>query len=56
MDESFGRAKEGLQKVQKLQKQAKKRDYYKILGVKKTAGKKEIIKAYRYALIQSVLI
>ena len=42
------RAKEGLQRVQKLQKQAKKRDYYKILNVKKNANKKEIIKAYRY--------
>lgn len=47
IDESFNRAKEGLQKVQKLQKQAKKRDYYKILGVKRSASKKEIIKAYR---------
>nr|SVE88827.1 EOG090X0B66 [Daphnia sinensis] len=47
IEESFARAKEGLQKVQKLQKQAKKRDYYKILGVKKNANKREIIKAYR---------
>lgn len=47
IDESFNRAKEGLQKVQKLQKQAKKRDYYKILGVKRSASKKEIVKAYR---------
>jgi DnaJ family protein C protein 3 len=36
-----------MQKVQKLQKQAKKRDYYKILGVKKNANKREIVKAYR---------
>lgn len=47
IDESFTRAKEGMQKVQKLQKQAKKRDYYKILGVKKNANKREIVKAYR---------
>ena len=47
IDESFSRAKEGMQKVQKLQKQAKKRDYYKILGVKKNANKREIVKAYR---------
>ena len=29
------RAKEGLQRAQKLLKQSKKRDYYKILGVKR---------------------
>ena len=40
-DEDFSRAKEGIQKAQKLEKQAKKRDYYKILGVKRTASKKE---------------
>ena len=47
MEESFNRAKEGLQRVQKLQKQAKKRDYYKILNVKRNANKREIVKAYR---------
>jgi len=52
VDEHNQRAKEGLQKVQKLQKQAKKRDYYKILGVRKNANKKEIIKAYRKAAQQ----
>ncbi|XP_053733943.1 dnaJ homolog subfamily C member 3a [Synchiropus splendidus] len=39
--------KEGLERAQRLLKQSKKRDYYKILGVKRTAQKKEIIKAYR---------
>ncbi|XP_061735031.1 dnaJ homolog subfamily C member 3a [Nerophis ophidion] len=39
--------KEGLEEAQRLLKQSKKRDYYKILGVKRTAQKKEIIKAYR---------
>ncbi|XP_057709531.1 dnaJ homolog subfamily C member 3a [Corythoichthys intestinalis] len=39
--------KEGLDKAQRLLKQSRKRDYYKILGVKRTAQKKEIIKAYR---------
>uniref|UniRef100_A0A8C5NHS0 DnaJ homolog subfamily C member 3 n=1 Tax=Gouania willdenowi TaxID=441366 RepID=A0A8C5NHS0_GOUWI len=39
--------KEGLEKAQRLLKQSRKRDYYKILGVKRTAQKKEIIKAYR---------
>lgn len=41
------RVREGLTKAQKMQKQASKRDYYKILGVKRTARKKEIMKAYR---------
>ena len=43
----FNRAKEGLARVLKLQKQASKRDYYKILGVKRTADKREITRAYR---------
>ena len=48
IDENFQRAKEGVQKSQKLKKQASKRDYYKILGVKRNASKREISKAYRY--------
>lgn len=43
----FERAKEGLNTAQNRQKQAEKRDYYKILDVKRTATKREIIKAYR---------
>ncbi|CAH2272679.1 dnaJ homolog subfamily C member 3-like [Pelobates cultripes] len=39
--------KEGLERAQKLLKQSKKRDYYKILGVKRNANKQEVIKAYR---------
>ncbi|KAL2081653.1 hypothetical protein ACEWY4_023506 [Coilia grayii] len=39
--------KEGLERAQRLLKQSQKRDYYKILGVKRTAQKREIIKAYR---------
>ncbi|KAG7463757.1 hypothetical protein MATL_G00180030 [Megalops atlanticus] len=39
--------KEGLERAQRLRKQSQKRDYYKILGVKRNAQKKEIIKAYR---------
>ncbi|XP_034042525.1 dnaJ homolog subfamily C member 3a [Thalassophryne amazonica] len=39
--------KEGLERAQRLLKQSQKKDYYKILGVKRTARKKEIIKAYR---------
>merc|ERR1712173_350719 len=47
LDEDFQRAKEGPERAQKRQKQASKRDYYKILGVKRNARKKEIKKAYR---------
>ncbi|XP_043928924.1 dnaJ homolog subfamily C member 3 [Protopterus annectens] len=39
--------REGLERAQRLLKQSKKKDYYKILGVKRNANKKEIIKAYR---------
>uniref|UniRef100_A0AAY4DGG7 DnaJ homolog subfamily C member 3 n=1 Tax=Denticeps clupeoides TaxID=299321 RepID=A0AAY4DGG7_9TELE len=39
--------KEGLERAQRLLKQSQRRDYYKILGVKRNAQKKEIIKAYR---------
>jgi len=41
------RAHEGLERANKLLKQSQKRDYYKILGVKRTAQKAEILKAYR---------
>lgn len=41
------RVREGLQKAQRLLKQSQKRDYYKILGIKRTASKGEITKAYR---------
>uniref|UniRef100_A0A0A9YQS7 DnaJ subfamily C member 3 n=1 Tax=Lygus hesperus TaxID=30085 RepID=A0A0A9YQS7_LYGHE len=50
--EGFQRAKEGLQRAQRLQKQSEKRDYYKILNVKRSATKREIIKAYRKAAQQ----
>ncbi|XP_023330976.1 dnaJ homolog subfamily C member 3 [Eurytemora carolleeae] len=52
IDEDFQRAKEGIQRAQKLQKTAKKRDYYKILGVKRSASKKEINKAYKKLAMQ----
>ncbi|CAG0890675.1 unnamed protein product [Cyprideis torosa] len=47
IDQGFSRAKEGIQRAQKVQKAMSKRDYYKILGVSRSAGKKEITKAYR---------
>ena len=47
IDEGFQAAKEGLNTAQKRQKQASKRDYYKILGVKRSDRKKDILKAYR---------
>jgi len=40
-------AKEGLNRAQKLLKQSNKKDYYKILGVKRNANKQQITKAYR---------
>lgn len=47
IDENLQRAKEGIERARRLQKQAEKRDYYKILGVPRTATTKEITKAYR---------
>ncbi|KAG6443974.1 dnaJ homolog subfamily C member 3 [Manduca sexta] len=49
IEEGLQRAKDGLSRAQKLQKQSEQRDYYKILGVKRTASKQEITKAYRKA-------
>lgn len=49
VEEGLQRAKDGISRAQKLQKQSEQRDYYKILGVKRTATKQEIIKAYRKA-------
>jgi len=40
-------AQEGLHKAKKLQKMASRVDYYKVLGVPKTATASEIKKAYR---------
>lgn len=49
VDENLQRAKDGIDRAKKMQKQAEKRDYYKILGVKKNANKQEVTKAYRKA-------
>lgn len=45
--EQSHRAQECVEKVSRLIKQSKKRDYYKILGVKRSADKNTILKAYR---------
>jgi len=47
LDENFQRAKDGLETAQKRQKQASKRDYYKILGLKRNCNKRDVAKAYR---------
>lgn len=49
IDENMQRARDGVEKAKKLQKQSERRDYYKILGVKRSANKQEIVKAYRKA-------
>ncbi|CAD1474387.1 unnamed protein product, partial [Heterotrigona itama] len=49
IDMSLQRAKQGLHKAQQRQKLSESRDYYKILGVPRTASKRDIIKAYRKA-------
>ena len=41
-----------MKRAQKLLKNSKKRDYYKILGVKRNARKPEIMRAYRKLAIQ----
>nr|XP_056717871.1 dnaJ homolog subfamily C member 3 [Euleptes europaea] len=43
---------EGLERAQRMLKQSQKRDYYKILGVKRNARKQEIVKAYRKQAMQ----
>eukprot|EP00124_Ichthyophonus_hoferi_P004462 Ihof_evm2s495 gene=Ihof_evmTU2s495 len=52
IQEDHSRAKEGVDKAQKLKKQASKRDYYKILGVPRNADKKQINKAYRKMVLE----
>lgn len=49
IDENSTRPKDGYQKAERLKKQSKKKDYYKILGVPRNAQKKDIMKAYRKA-------
>jgi len=42
-----GQVQEGLRRANKLLKMAQRKDYYKILGVSKTANQKDIKRAYR---------
>uniref|UniRef100_A0A3Q1MFB6 DnaJ homolog subfamily C member 3 n=3 Tax=Bos TaxID=9903 RepID=A0A3Q1MFB6_BOVIN len=51
-NENDQQIREGLEKAQRLLKQSQRRDYYKILGVKRNAKKQEIIKAYRKLALQ----
>jgi len=46
MDQGSQRARQGVHRAQLEVKKASRKDYYKALGVAKTAGKKEIKKAY----------
>ena len=46
-NEDSNRIHEGIKRAQKLIKQSKKRDYYKILGVRRSANKPEVLRAYR---------
>jgi DnaJ homolog subfamily C member 3 len=50
--EDSNRVNDGIKRVQKLIKQSKKRDYYKILGVRRTANKAEVLRAYRKLAIK----
>lgn len=54
IEDGMQRAREGLERAKKLQKQSERRDYYKILGVGRHATKKDIVKAYRFVSILGV--
>lgn len=56
LDESLHRAREGLDRAKKLQKQSERRDYYKILGVSRQATKQEVVKAYRFVILHFIII
>ena len=47
VDQESRKAQDAMERVQRLIKQSQKRDYYKILGVKRNASKKDILKAYK---------
>jgi len=47
VDQESRKAQDAIERAQRLVKQSKKRDYYKILGVKRNSAKKDILKAYK---------
>ncbi|VDD76229.1 unnamed protein product [Mesocestoides corti] len=47
LEQNNHKATQGLKNVKNLKARGKKRDYYKILGVRRTANEKEIKQAYR---------
>jgi len=51
-EENSQRIRQRLQKAERLLKQSKKRNYYKILGLPRTCTKKDVNKAYRTLAMQ----
>ena len=47
VDGESRKAQEAIEKAQRLLKQSQKRDYYKILGIRRNASKKDVLKAYK---------
>jgi DnaJ family protein C protein 3 len=52
MDQGNQQAREGLGRAQRLLKMSKRKDYYKILGVARTATDRDIKKSFRKLALQ----